>query len=183
MKRDDIERLLPTVFRRGAGSGNAIINALLEVMERMHAPPDAVLRDLAGYFDPRRAPDAFVPYLGRWVDLDRFYDQSFRGGSSGGQEPISSGVGALRELVHSAAYLSKWRGTRKGLETFLETATRVPGFVVEDEVLGRNDLPIPFHIRVRVPVEAREHEALIERIVAAEKPAYVTHETQFMTSP
>jgi Holliday junction resolvase len=35
---------------------------------------------------------------------------------------------------------------------------------------------------VRVPQAARDHEALITRIVAAEKPAYVTYEIEFASS-
>ncbi len=182
MKRQEIETLLPAVFRRAATSGNEIIGALLDVMEVMHEKPADILQNLDAYFDPRRAPDEFVPFLGCWVDLDRFYDQSFRGGAIGAQDPVSSGVGALRELIHSAAYLSKWRGTRKGLETFLEIATRVPGFVVLDEVAGPDGTPIPFHIRVRVPPAGREHDALIERIIVSEKPAYVTYETEFISA-
>ncbi|MEO8133200.1 MAG: phage tail protein [Betaproteobacteria bacterium] len=179
MQREDIQNLLPAVFRRAATSGNAIVGALLDVMEALHERPEHILKTLDVCFDPRRAPDELVPYLGRWVDLDRFYDQSFKGQSTDAQEPISTGVGALRELIHSAAYLSKWRGTRKGLQAFLEIATQVPGFVVSDASVGGEGHLKPFHILVRIPPDARPHGALIERIIQSEKPAYVTYETEF----
>jgi hypothetical protein len=40
-------------------------------------------------------------------------------------------------------------------------------------------MPRPFFIVVRAPAEARRHQALIERIVEQEKPAYVTYQLIF----
>jgi len=184
MKRAEIENLLPTIFRRAATEGNGVMGALLDAMEALHARAEDVLKNLDAFFDPRRAPDDFVPFLAFWVDLDRFFDESFKGRGKLGQahEPISVGVGRLRELIHRAAYLSKWRGTEIGLEMFLETATGLPGFDVVQEVAGDDGQPRPFHIRVRVPEAARDHEALIARIVAAEKPAHVTYEIEVISS-
>lgn len=184
MRRAQIENLLPAIFRRAASEGNGVMGALLDAMEALHARSDDVLRNLDAFFDPRRAPDGFVPFLAFWVDLDRFFDESFRGRGRAAQshEPISAGTGRLRELIHRAAYLSKWRGTEIGLEMFLETATGLSGFDVVQEVPGDDGQPRAFHIRVRVPEAARDHEALIARIVAAEKPAYVTFEIEFFSS-
>ncbi|HVR84197.1 MAG TPA: hypothetical protein VMU54_07800, partial [Planctomycetota bacterium] len=92
---------------------------------------------------------------------------------------ISSGLGRLRELVAGAAYLSQWRGTWRGLGRFLEIATGVSGFTVEESVAGTDGELIPFHIRIGVPRNARVHRTLIERIITLEKPAYVTFELDF----
>ena len=41
----------------------------------------------------------------------------------------------LRELIAAAAQLSQWRGTAQGLQRFLETATGIEGFELDEEGL------------------------------------------------
>jgi len=183
MKKEEIEELLPAIFRRSIVARNEIMLGLLDVMESLHERAEAILNQLDGYFDPYRSPDEFVPFLAGWVDLDRFFDQSFRARRTAMRhsEPLSSGLGRLRELISRAAYLSKWRGTKKGMETFLELATGVAGFEVLDAADGTDANHNAFHIKVRVPDAARVHAALIDRIVRSEKPAHVTYDIEFMT--
>lgn len=157
MRQAEIERLLPGVYRQ-AVKESLPLAAILQVMEGFHQPLEDALEGLDGAFDPYRAPDRMVPYLARWVDLDRL----------GAVE-----IGRLRELIAAAAHLSRWRGTARGMKWMLETATGVKGFVVEDR-LGK-----PFHVRVSAPAGAEAHRGLIERIVEQEKPAYVTSEILF----
>lgn len=174
MRRAEIEPLLPAVFRRTLRPGSPL-DALLAVMSGLHAPAEEVLAALDAAFDPRRAEDAMVPFLARWVDLERLLDD---GSGRDTRGSLPTGLGRLRELVAAAARLSQWRGTARGLILFLETATGVPGFAVDELVPGPGGLPRPFHIRVRVPAGAAPWRALIERIVAMEKPAYVTSELE-----
>ncbi|MFO8091331.1 MAG: phage tail protein [Desulfatiglandaceae bacterium] len=180
MKREEIKSLLPQVFQRTLRSGSPL-NALLEVMELLHAPAEEVLGQLEIYFNAYSAPDIFVPYLACWVDLDRFYpfysDQPEDLQRS--VDPISSGTGQLRELIAAAAYLSQWRGTAKGLKLFLETATGINGFDLVENVDSKKGEPRPFHILITAPAEAEKHIVLIERIVEQEKPAYVSYELEF----
>ncbi len=95
------------------------------------------------------------------------------------RDPISSGLGNLRELIANAAYLSQWRGTKRGLLLFLQIATGTSNFEIEEQTTGANAPPRSFHIRVRAPRETELHRALIERIIQLEKPAYVTYELDF----
>ena len=169
MKRTLIEQLLPEVFQRTIRPGNPL-TALLEVMETLHAPSEEVLADLAGFFGPYRAPDSFVPYLASWVDLERFLVRS-----AAGDAYLPSGLGRLRELIAAAAYLSQWRGTAKGLKCFLETATGIEGFAIDEQVVRPDGHRRPFHISIRVPVEAEQYWDLIKRIIEMEKPAYITY--------
>jgi hypothetical protein len=81
--------------------------------------------------------------------------------------------------VAAAAYLSQWRGTARGLLRFLETATGLQGFIIEEQVLDPNGRPRPFHIRVIAPAEAAPYQVLLERVIEFEKPAYVTYELVF----
>lgn len=181
MKRTEIERLLPEVFRNTIVDGSPLV-ALLDTMERLHDPDEQVLANMDGYFDPNRTEDRFVPLLSRWLDLERLFVRSATVSSDADNvTPISTGMGRLRELVARAAYLSKWRGTRIGLIAFLETATGSTGFVVDEHVLDDAGRPRPFHVRVIAPAAVRAHLALIERIIDLEKPAYVTYELEFAT--
>lgn len=184
MRRREIERLLPVVFQRtiargavraGARSASDAspshataagdpIGALLDVMETLHAPSEAILADIDACFDPRRAPDRLVPFLARWVDLDL---------------PVTTGLGRARELVARAVTLAGWRGTRRGLCAFLVTATGAPGFRIDESVPDDSGRPRPFHIAVTAPAACAPHRAMIERIIEREKPAWVTWELRF----
>lgn len=162
MKRNEIARLLPGVFQRALDGGPLL--ALLDVMEALHAPSEDALTDLPALFHPLRAPDRFVPFLARWVDLG---------------VPVTTGLGRMRELVAAAVELSRWRGTARGLLLFLRTATGREDFVIEEQVPGANGRPRPFHLRVRAPAELVEHRPMVEAIIEREKPAYVTYELLF----
>ncbi|MCC6802643.1 MAG: hypothetical protein IT319_07145 [Anaerolineae bacterium] len=181
MKRADIDLLLPEIFRRTLPPVRTDANpldAFLDVMELLHTPDEAVLAALETYFDPYRAPEMFVSYLAGWVDLDRLWIENPQEFTAKTLPPFPSGVGHLRELVAAAAFLSRWRGTHQGLLHFLETATGVTGFEIDERVPDENGQQIPFHIRVQVPQAAARYRILIERIIMKEKPAYVTYELQ-----
>src|SRR5262249_32472293 len=180
MKRNEIERLLPTVIRRTARRDNPLL-AILEVMSALHEPSEELLEGLAVAFNPFRTSDVFVPFLARWLDLERIFDET-PGPATNGRSPITTGVEALRALIATASYLSQWRGTKKGLDHFLEIATGTQGFTIEEQTPGPDGAPIPFHLRVIAPGAVKPHQALIERIVESEKPAYVTYELVFDTT-
>ncbi|MET9299168.1 phage tail protein [Micromonospora aurantiaca] len=163
MRRAAIERLLPAAYQRAAGPGS-VLGALLDVMEALHAPDEAVLTDVDALFGPYRTPDGFVAYLTRWVAMDHVV------AAPRADAPLPLPVGRLRDLVAHGALLARWRGTPYGMRTALELATGVTGFVL-DEPPDR-----PFHLVVRVPPAAADRLALVTRIVEAEKPAAVTVE-------
>ncbi len=179
MKRSEIEQLLPQIFQRSIKPGSPLL-ALLEVMETHHQPAEEVLDRIETYFNAYRTPDSFVFFLLRWVDLERLFhrDSAIRIDDAEYLASFSIGTGRLRELIAAAARLSQWRGTAKGLQLFLETATGVPGFELEEN-LSEIDGARPFHVCVRVPLVMKPHQALIEQIIEQEKPAYVTYELQF----
>ena len=159
MKRQRIAELLPTVFRRALPQSSPLV-AILGVMEAMHAPSEAALAHFGDALNPRTAPDRFVPYLASWMGLDFV---------AGGATPID--LSRLRELIAMSNTLAKWRGTATGLILFVEIATGLRGFSVEE--------PRPFHFVLHAPLAAEPHRELIERIVATEKPAYVTSDVVY----
>jgi phage tail-like protein len=173
MKRAEIERLLPGVFRRTIRA-SAPLAGVLDVMEDLHAPSEEILAGIDGVFSAYRTPDRFVPMLAHWLDLARLFDEHVDVADPlpSGRPPISTGFGRLRALIGMAPRLSQWRGTRKGLLLFLETATGISGFEVEERE--------PFHIEVRAPESVSRHQPLIERILNLEKPAYVTYSLTFV---
>ncbi|HEX7974450.1 MAG TPA: phage tail protein [Anaerolineales bacterium] len=169
MDRDEILRLLPEVYRRTSNLNKppgekppAVLDAFLGVMERMHAPVEHVLAHLDEYFDPRRASDDFIPFLSTWVDMDALLIEGVR---------TPEGLYWLRNLILSAAALSKERGTPQGLEQFLQLATGLPGFRVTPDQVKKVR---PFHIIVEYPPEASSYLDWIRKIIDWEKPAYVT---------
>jgi phage tail-like protein len=177
VKKEQIKRLLPSVFQRTATAGSPLL-AILDVMEAVHAPSESALENLPVTFDPYRTPDAFVAYLASWVDLEVLLDVP-RGVQSPVAVSLSTGLGRLRELTAAALSLSQWRGTRRGLQLFLETATGMRGFEIEETVVGPDGKARPFHLRITAPGNLANHRSLVERIIELEKPAYVTHELQF----
>jgi phage tail-like protein len=176
MKQSEIANLLPGVFQRTLHP-NSVLATILAIMEVMHAPSEDVLKSLDGYFDPYRTPDHFVAYISGWVDLERLLSQSPEERAMTEVAPLPTGLGRLRELITAAAYLAQWRGTRKGLQRFLETATGITGFEIDEHVIEAGQ-PKPFHIRIRAPQGSAPYRILIERIIEQEKPAYVTYDLE-----
>lgn len=162
MRRPEIERLLPAVFRRGAVPGTPL-DALLDVMEGLHAPAEDALATFDEKLDARRAPEAFLPLLASWVGLDF---------------AVTTGPGRLRELIASAARLAAMRGTRRGLIELLEVATGVTGFEIDEQVVKAGAVR-PFHMRVRAPAATAPHRGMLESIIEREKPAHLTSELIF----
>ncbi len=180
MKRDQIAQLLPAVFRSTIAAHTPLA-ALLEVMEALHLPAERLLAEIDAIFDPYRSPEAFVPVLASWLDLERFFTPRRYGDGVWDEttEPLSSGIGRVRELVVAATMLSQWRGTATGLVRFLEIATGVAGFVIDEKVDSEDGTMLPFHLQVNAPAASLRHQALIERILDQEKPAYVTYRLVF----
>lgn len=188
MRSAEIARLLPDVFQfalsppaAGVVEPDRRMAAALAAMEVLHAPCEEVLDGLDRFVHPVRAPQRFLPYLAGWVDLDWLVRAA--PGSDVTSESLPTGVGSLRELLAAAAEMARWRGTARGLLRFLDTATGIPGFKVEEGVTGEGRAPRPFHLRVIAPAEAEPYRAFIERVIVSQKPAYATWELAFATAP
>ena len=178
MKQSEIAQLLPGIFQQTIRPGNPL-NSLLGVMEGLFAIPEETLSHLEDFFNPYRAPDRFVPFLADWVDLEWLLVQTPGERVLTGVQPLPSGLGRLRELIAASAYLAQMRGTARGLVLFLETATGVPGFKIDENASCEDGSPRPFHICVHAPPASQEYGPLIVRIIEFEKPAYVTYTLTF----
>lgn len=173
-----LARLLPEVFQETITQGG-LLAGLLEVMASLQRPSEQRLATLDAAFDPRRSPDAFVPFLARWVHFDHLHDDRSRR-RAGPQQACLDSIGHLRELVADAAYLAQWRGTARGLVRFLATATGLGGFRIDEAVrVAGEDAPRPFHLRITAPAAAKRQADLVHKVICMGKPAHVTYELEF----
>ena len=178
MKHQELKQLLPEVFQRADQPGSPLYG-LLEAMGALTEPAEEILQHLPLYFDPYTTPENFLPFLASWVDLDRFFSLLPNQVATDVNLLQLIDSGRLRELIMAATQLSKLRGTANGLQLFLETATGVKGFTIDENVLHENSNALPFHINITAPKAAQKYQLLIERIIEQEKPAYVTHYLEF----
>lgn len=171
MEQARILRYLPENYELAAADRSGALWSILGVMDAMHAPVEQVLKSIDAYVDPHRAPDPFVFMQASWLGLDRYFDWS--GGSAGAGEPMfAAGTDRLRLLVAEFPIIVRSRGTRRSLTRFLDVATGVSGFLVEDGAKAES----AFHIIVHVPAGADPLFDLVDRIVAGERPAHATYE-------
>jgi phage tail-like protein len=177
MQRAAIERLLPSVFQRALLQQSPLM-AVLDVMEDMHAPCERAIAAVADVFNARHTEERYLTMLAHWVNLDRIYPTPGEGSNSLDWHPQVAPIapGRLRELICNAAFLAQWRGTARGLQRFLEIATGVSPYVLQENVRAEDGTVVPYHVRLIAPLAAQVHQELIERIVEQEKPAYVTWE-------
>lgn len=181
MQRAAIERLLPAVIQQTA-TDDSPLATILEVMEALHGPTEEALDHLERFFSPYRAPDEFLPFLTRWVDLDWMLGDAAAASPVVATTEFPGGPQGLRELINTGAHLAKWRGTERGLLLLLQLATGREGFTVG--TVARPDGTLrPFCIGVRAPDGPDKYRELVERIVRHEKPAHLEAEITFEDPP
>jgi phage tail-like protein len=164
VSRERVEQLLPSVFRRAIKPANAL-GALTAIIADFYDPAEQAAGMLDHYFDPWRCPERFLPLLAAWVDIP---------------QPITTGSWRMRELIAVAVRLHQVRGTRRALLAFLEAATGLRGFEIHETVRDAKGNIRPFVVVVRAPGAAREHAAMIQRIIDSERPAQVQCELEFI---
>ena len=174
-------RLLPDVYQSAARPGSAL-DALIGVMEVLHAPVEQRLANLDGVFDPRRTQDPFVSMLAGWLGLDPVLEEDAAAAGTDRRSLLSVAPGNLRELVAEAAHLARSRGTLGSLCRFLELATGVSGYALADPPRDTKGRIQPFAARIEAPASAAPLAHSIERIVAREKPAFTTVEIVFRSA-
>lgn len=173
MRRDEIERLLPTMYQLAARPGSPL-DALLHVMADLHEPDEQLLANVDSLFDPYRAPAPLVPWLTRWVGLEWLVaDEDGEMDPADQVRAFGPGLGRLRDVLAAGHAAAQWRGTEVGLTLLLTAATGITGFGVAEPA------DRPFHLVVTAPARARPHAATVRRIVETTKPAACTAEVSF----
>jgi phage tail-like protein len=166
---------LPGIYR-----DDDLMGRFVMLFESFWSPIEGQIDNLPYYFDPEMAPSQLLPWLAAWVDLvlDERWPEEKR-----------------RRLLKSAVSLYRKRGTRKGLQEFLEIYTGVHPQITErrarnfrvskttDAVLGsgvalgKDNQPHTFAVTLHLPPLASEKQEAdrrkaIEAIITAEKPAH-----------
>ena len=104
-------RYLPAIYQE-----DDLMGRFLMLFGSFWKPLECQINDLWLYFDPRLTPSEFLPWLASWLSL--VLDESW---------PEEK----QRQLIRSAIFLYRKRGTKQGLEEFLTIYTGVKPQIVE----------------------------------------------------
>jgi phage tail-like protein len=137
------------------------------VFEDSLSPVERTLANIEMYFDPMMSPENFLPWLASWVNL--VLDENW---------PIQK----QRELIHSAVELYCWRGTKRGLREYLRIYTGVEPEIIE-HFTADDGGPYAFTVVIRVDDPSTVNEALVRRVIDAEKPAHTTYNLHIERTP
>ena len=182
MKQNEIKRYLPEVFRRTVRPENPL-EIILGIMEKLHEPGEQVLDILDMYFDPRRTKNVMVPFMSYWINLEWLLTEEQKNGKNltpSNLEPLTNGLGRLRELIANGSYLSKWRGTADGLKLFIIIATGVKYLEIQINTTNDHGKSVPYHFMIKIEKDARRFEPVLDIIIEHEKPAYTTYEIVYV---
>jgi phage tail-like protein len=176
-------RHLPEIYEQDDFMGR-----FLMLFESFWAPIQNQIAAAPEYLEPRMTPAIFVPWLASWLGLeldDRWPEDR------------------QRQLVRSAIWLLRQRGTKQALRQYLEIYTGGQVKITEHRAadfrlgssgklglgvaLGTGNHPHTFTVRILLPAEpssGMEEEGaaqlqiqrrMIEAIIGAEKPAHTTY--------
>ncbi len=166
---------------------NDLLARFLMLFESFWKPIEGQIGHSSLYFDPRLTTPDFLPWLAALIGLtlDERWPEARQ-----------------RALLSQAAWLYRRRGTKQGLQRYLEIYTDRPVRIVENRAedfrlgaearlgptiaLGRENRPHTFAVFVRLPAlspddpaeQAQQelmHRRTIEAIIEAEKPAQTSY--------
>ena len=158
-----------------------LMGRFLMLFESFWEPIEDRIDNIHYYFDPRMTPSDLLPWLATWVDLvlDEQWPDEKR-----------------RQLLSAMVPLYRCRGTRHGLQRYLEIYTGQPARIAEHRAhnfvlgaitrlgpsaaLGKHNVSHTFDVTLRLPPaenESKRHERRrkIEAIIESEKPAHTAY--------
>jgi phage tail-like protein len=144
----------------------------LSAFDAALAPIFSTLDNMDAYLDPWLAPEDFLEWLGSWFGLT--VDEAWS-------------VERRRALVANAFEFYRMRGTSRGLKAHVEVFTGGTAEIVDTGGLATSisaGAPFPgspnFAVLVRVQVDdpTAINMVRLEALVAAAKPAHLTHRIQ-----
>ncbi|MBA2380636.1 MAG: phage tail protein I [Chloroflexi bacterium] len=155
---------LPGIYQE-----DALATTLTQAFDEVLAPILSTIDNLEAYFDPALTPDDFLDWLTGWVGI--LPDETW---------PIER----RRALVALAVQLYRKRGTAAGLAMHLRLLgvgdveisdsggavwSRTPGTAAPGDASYR------LTVKVTPPKKGQADAAKLDELVAAAKPAHVTH--------
>ncbi|MGO8877141.1 MAG: phage tail protein [Acidimicrobiales bacterium] len=162
-----LSELLPAMFHE-----DDFALRLVAALDDVLAPALVALDCLWCYLDPRLAPEDFLAWLAGWVGMG-----TERGWS----------VERQRALVRQAVELYRWQGTAHGLSAHVALCTGVEVEIIDPGGVAWSETPLGSlpgtaggAIVVRVTASGMSDSDLgeLETIVAAAKPAHVSHRVE-----
>jgi phage tail-like protein len=160
-------RYLPSLYQE-----DDFAQRFLSAFDAALAPIFSTLDNLNAYMDPWLAPEDFLDWLASWFGL--VLDEAWS-------------VERRRALVANAFEFYRMRGTSRGLKAHVEVFTGGTVEIVDTGGLATSTTagaPFPgspnFAVLVRVQVDdpATVNLVRLEALVAAAKPAHLTHRIQ-----
>jgi phage tail-like protein len=159
-------------------SDDEFMSRFIHIFEDVLNPIEYMINNLELYLDPRLTPEPLLDWLAFWVNmaLDPAWPLDRR-----------------RELVRSAAWLYRWRGTRKGLAEYLRIYTGtvpviseyIPGMRLGEESrlgintrLGSSGTGCHFTVTITVDSTADIDVDTVRSIIDSQKPAHTVYTLQ-----
>jgi phage tail-like protein len=110
---------LPATYRSGGTAG--FVYRLVRLFGGILAAVEETVDGIHNCLSPLRAPAEFLPWLASWVALT--LDETW---------PVEK----RREHISKAVELYRWRGTVRGIKTFVEIYTGMVPDIIEDFMRG-----------------------------------------------
>ncbi len=158
---------LPALFQE-----DGFTQRFMSAFDTALAPVFATLDNLPAYLDPWLAPSDFLEWLGSWFGLA--LDDTWS-------------VERRRAVLANAFEFYRMRGTARGLKAQVETLTGGTAEIIDTGAVSTSTTAgeaLPgspnFALMVRVVVDdpSTINTARLDALVAAAKPAHVTHKVQ-----
>ena len=160
-------------------SEDEFMGRFLKIFENILTPIDQMIGHVELYFDPKLAPEVFLPWLAAWVDM-----------ALDDEWPVER----RRHLIGSVVALYQWRGTRRGLIEYLSIYTgaepaiteHLAGFKLgEASRLGWNTILGDGHDHsFTVTLEWDEDSSVdldrVRAIIESEKPAHTAYDLRIV---
>lgn len=161
---------LPELYQKGMGS-NSFLDRYLSIFQSLYDDMGEQIKDVVNNLDPKTADDISLEWLAEWLDVEMPYIWNEK---------------QLRFLLAHSMEFQEARGTKRGIELFVELYTGEKPFVIEwqewalyreqkeyGKLLGQlyTDNPNSFTVLVRescIPTN-KEHQTLL-RILEQIKP-------------
>lgn len=106
---------LPELYQREMGN-NSFLDRYLSIFQSLYDDLGMQIREIPKCLDPETAKGEFLEWLARWLDIE---------------DPYMWNERQLRFLLEHALEFQAARGTRRGIELFVELYTGEKPFVIE----------------------------------------------------
>ena len=142
---------LPPIY-----SDDEFLGRFLLIFEDLFGPVQQAIAHFSLFLDPTTAPESFLPCMNEW--LAKIADEYWA-------------PGVQRELLRAASELYQARGTRAGLQHYLEIVCQ--GYEVE--ILENVEGPHTFKVILRTQGGAAVDRHTVERIIEVSRPAHTSY--------